>query len=655
MGIAGDIALILIACVLCALIAQRLGFPLLLGYITAGVIVGPNTSGPTVGAVDEIELLADIGVALLLFTIGLEFPVEKLMPVRHIALIGAPLQMLLVGAFGFGLGKLVGWDWQQAVWFGALISISSTMVVLKVLMGRGLMETLSSKVMLAILVVQDLAVIPMMILLPAMGDLETGMDALGVALLRAGLFVGFMLLVGVRFLPWILYRVVKWKSRELFIVVVLTLGLGVGYATYLVGLSFAFGAFLAGLVLSRSEYSHDALTDMIPLREVFSLLFFASVGMLISPRYLLDHVGLVLGLVLAVLIGKGILLGLVTRAFGYRKIVPLAVALSMSQVGEFAFVLAREGRESGGLNEDVYFVVISVAVVTMGLTPFSSSPAYRLYRWWQGNVPEDLPEVQDYPTAVGRPVLLGYGSLGGFVGRLLKELGHSPLVLDSDFERVRLAREAGLEAFCAEGTSPEAINRLELAQASIVLLAISDRYTSQVVAEQLQQMGGPSVVAVGMSPEHLEDLCSVGVEDVVLAPLETGLEMVHQTLLNLNYDELEAHSLVDVVRKNHYRIGSELKESRKLGGLRMEWVDLTADRRGRLDELQVRSQTGASIVAVIRDGELIADTGASFELEVGDKVAAVGSPEQRGAFKDWANEALEAQPKEPLGPGDICA
>ena len=638
MGIAGDIALILIACVLCALIAQRLGFPLLLGYITAGVLVGPNTSGPTVGAVDEIELLADIGVALLLFTIGLEFPVEKLMPVRNIALFGAPLQMLLVGGLGFGLGRLVGWDWQQAVWFGALISISSTMVVLKVLMSRGLMETLSSKVMLAILVIQDLAVIPMMILLPAMGDLETGLDALGVALLRAALFVGFMLLVGARFLPWFLRRVVKWQSRELFIVVVLTLGLGVGYATYLVGLSFAFGAFLAGLVLSRDEYSHDALTDMIPLREVFSLLFFASVGMLISPRYLLDHLGLVLGLVVAVLVGKGILLGLVTRAFGYRKIVPLAVALSMSQVGEFAFVLAREGRESGGLNEDVYFVVISVAVVTMGLTPFSSSPAYRMYQWWRGNIPEELPQVEDYPTAVGRPVLLGYGSLGRFAGRLLSELGHSPLVVDSDFERVRLAREAGLEAFCAEGTSPDAIDRLELAQASIVLLAISDRYTSQVVAEQLQKMGGPSVVAVGMSPEHLEDLCAVGVEDVVLAPLETGLEMVHQTLLHLNYDDIEAHSLVDVVRKNHYRLGSPLRDLHGLSELRMEWVEITGDREGRLDELQVRSKTGASVVAVIRDGELKPETGPSFVLQANDKVAVVGGPEQRATFKAWAQD-----------------
>lgn len=286
MGIAGDIALILIACLICALIAQRLGFPLILGYIVAGVLVGPNTAGPTVSSVHEIELLADIGVALLLFTVGLEFPMEKLKPVRNVAFFGAPLQMICVTGFGYLLGRFAGWESQQALWFGALISVSSTMVVLKVLMGRGLMDTLSSKVMLAILVVQDIAVIPMMILLPALGDLENGMAALGFALVRAILFVGVMLLVGTRLLPWLLKRVVLLQSRELFIVVVLGIGLGVGYATYWVGLSFAFGAFLAGIVLSRSPYSHDALSDMIPLREVFSLLFFSSVGLLVSPNYL---------------------------------------------------------------------------------------------------------------------------------------------------------------------------------------------------------------------------------------------------------------------------------------------------------------------------------------------------------------------------------
>lgn len=637
MGIAGDIALILIACLFFALIAQRLGFPLILGYIVGGVVLSPDTFGPAVKNLHEIELLADIGVALLLFTVGLEFPMEKLRPVRHIALIGAPLQMLAVGAWGYMLGRLVGWDGQQSLWFGALITVSSTMVVLKVLMSRGLMETLSSKVMLGILVVQDIAVIPMMILLPAVGNLEEGMAAMGVALVRAIIFVALMLLVGTRFLPWLLARVVRWESRELFIIVVVGIGLGVGYATYLVGLSFAFGAFLAGIVLSRSEYSHDALSDMIPLREVFSLIFFASVGLILSPSFLVSHLGLVLGLVFAVLLGKGVLMAVITRAFGYKRIIPLAVGLSMPQVGEFAFVLARVGRESGGLGQDVYYIVICVAVITMALTPFSSQPSYRLYTWWQGkSEPEALPAEQQGPNAAGKPVLIGYGNQGRFIGGLLHEIGHPPLVLDSDFERIQHAKDSGFETLCAEATSDDVMEKLELSKASLIVVSISDRFTSRTVAEKLKAAGGPPLIVVALTPEHLAELQELGVDEAVLAPLETGLEMVHQALLRLDYEEIDAHAIIDGVRQNHYKISPKIATYIDLAGLRMEWVDLTGKRQGRLDELNIRTETGASIVAVVRDGKLRAETGPSFRIMTGDKIAVVGNRSQRAAFKEWA-------------------
>ena len=650
MGIAGDIALILVACLVCAMIAQRLGFPLILGYIVGGVLLSPQTGGPKVSNLHDIELLADIGVALLLFTVGLEFPAEKLRPVRNIALFGAPLQMLAVGLFGYGLGRLVGWDWQQSIWFGALITVSSTMVVLKVLMSRGLMETLSSKVMLGILVVQDIAVIPMMILLPALGNLEEGMAVMGVALVRAVVFVSFMLIVGTRVLPWLLQRVVHWESRELFIIVVLGIGLGVGYATYLVGLSFAFGAFLAGIVLSRSEHSHDALSDMIPLREVFSLIFFASVGLILSLPFLMENLLLILGLVSAVLVGKGFLMGIITRAFGYNRIIPLAVGLSMLQVGEFAFVLARVGRESNGLSEEVYYLVISVAVISMALTPFSSSPAFKLYQWWVGGssgTPDPEVEHETCPKAEGRPVLVGYGQLGQFIAKLLIDLGHPPLVIDSDFERIREAREAGLPTLCAESTSDDVIEGLELSSAPLVVVSVIDRITSLAVTEKVKAMGGPPVVGVAVTNEHMQELLELQVEEVILAPLETGLEMVHQALLRLDYEEMEAHTIVDSVRHNHYSVGGNLQNVEDLAGLRMEWVDLVADRRGRLDELGVRTETGASVVAVLRDGTIKPETGPSFRLQPGDKIAVVGNRSQRSAFKNWANREVKPEEARP--------
>jgi len=629
MGIAGDIALILTVSLVCALIAQRLGFPLLLGYIVAGVVVSPNTAGPTVSDVHDIELLADIGVALLLFTVGLEFPAEKLRAVRWVALVGAPLQMLAVGAFGFGLGKLVGWDAQQSVWFGALISISSTMVVLKILMSRGLMETLSSKVMLGILVVQDLAVIPLMILLPALGNLEQGLAALGVALLRATVFVLVMGLAGTRLLPSLLARAAGWNSRELFVIVVIGIGLGVGYATYLVGLSFAFGAFLAGLVLSRSEYSHDALADMIPLREVFSLLFFAGVGMILKPRFLWDNLLVVGFLVVAVLAGKGLLMAVITRAFGYKRIIPLAVALSMSQVGEFAFVLARLGEKSGSLGEDVYYISVSVAVVTMALTPFSSGPVYKLYRWWR----RAAPEVEAPPlTATDRLVVIGYSRLGQFIAGLLAEFGHRPLVLDASFEQVRKAREAGLEAVCGEVDSPDVLARLDVGNAVLVIVAELDRLDSQAVTREVRAQGEVPVVAVATSLEHLEELEALGVSDTVLAPLQTGLEMVHQVLLRLDYDVAEAHTLVDGVRHNHYAVRSVREADPVVANLRLEWLELPGDR----DLAGVREQTGATLVGVSREGTFQRDCPGPGRK--GDRVAVVGTPSQRSRLRQWLAE-----------------
>lgn len=644
MGISGDIALILVSCLFCALITQRLGFPLILGYILGGVLVGPETGGPTVSNLHDIELLADIGVALLLFTVGLEFPMEKLKVVKGISLIGAPLQMLVVGLWGMLIAKVVGWDATQGVWFGALISISSTMVVLKVLMSKGLMETLSSKVMLGILVVQDLAVVPLMILLPALGDPEAGMSALGVAFVRAVVFVALMAILGTRALPKLLEKVVAKESRELFIIVVIGIGLGVGYATYQVGLSFAFGAFLAGLVLSRSPYSHDALTDMIPLREVFSLLFFASVGMLLSPKYLASNLLNVLLLCLAVLIGKGFLMAVITRAFGYRRIIPLAVGLSMPQVGEFSFVLARVGRESGGLQENVYYIVISVAVLTMALTPFSSAPVNRLYNWWLKSQPAEPTEQEELPKAEGRVVLIGYRRHGELVGGVLKEAGYTPLVIDHDFEKVQRAREIGLDAVCAEATSPEFVEGSGLNRARLVIVAVSDISVSRAIIELItKDIPAPATIVVAPDVEHYDLARGMGVTQVVLAPLETGLEMIHQALLLLEHGEEESHAVVDTVRRNRYEVCSGLRQSLDASGLRLEWVDLKAERAGNLQDLDVRSQTGASVVAVIRGGELQTDIGPNFVVQQGDRVAMVGSSEARTAFRAWAGGQQQVQ------------
>ena len=325
MGVAADIVIIMVAALAGALLAQKFKQPLILGYILAGIVVGPNTGGIIIGDIHEIEMLAEIGVALLLFALGLEFSIKELKPVWKIALIGTPIQLLLTIGIGFCLGRYLGLPFSQAVWLGALISLSSTMVTLKTLMARGLLGTLSSRVMIGMLIIQDLAIIPMMVILPQLSNPASGLPLLLVAVLKSALFLFVMLFLGRKLLPRLLMHVAQWNSRELFILCITAIGLGIGYATYLFGLSFAFGAFIAGMVLSESDYGHQALTDIIPLRDIFGLLFFTSVGMLLDPAFLFDNWGKIIGLVGIISICKGSIFYALAKIFGYINIIPLAV------------------------------------------------------------------------------------------------------------------------------------------------------------------------------------------------------------------------------------------------------------------------------------------------------------------------------------------
>jgi CPA2 family monovalent cation:H+ antiporter-2 len=555
LGIAGDIAIITVAALLGGLLAHRLRLPVLLGYIFAGILVGPNTGGPTVVHIEDVEVLADIGVALLLFTVGLEFPVERLAPVRRIALIGTPIQLLATIVFGFGLGRLLGWDWQSSLWFGCLSALSSTMVVLKLLADRGLMGTLSSRVMTAILIIQDLAVIPMLILLPAVGDLDQGLTKLGVALVSASFFVAAMFFLGSKFLPWLMARVASWRSRELFMITVMALGLGIGYASYRLGLSFAFGAFLAGMVLSRSEFSHQALSEIIPLRDLFTMLFFVSVGMMLEPAYLRQHWGVILFLVAAVFLGKTLIFSAITRVFGYVNIMPAAVGLSMFQVGEFAFVLARVGFQGKVLSADIYLTILSVAALTMALTPFTAGLAPPLYAWWRRRLGGKVRTSFDTPTEglEDHVVLIGYGRIGRFLASALRGQGPRILVLEEHPDRARAARQSGYSVIAGDASSEVLLEAAGLERARLLILTIPDPLNSLLTLQRIRHLNSDlKVLARASCIEHMEELAHHGVEAAFVPELEAGLELLYESLVEIGLTAPDAQEMLHQVRLQHY-------------------------------------------------------------------------------------------------------
>ncbi|MDD2219642.1 MAG: cation:proton antiporter, partial [Desulfoplanes sp.] len=586
MGIATDIILLVVASFFCGLLMYRLGQPVILGYIIAGILLGPHTGGLTVSSTHEIELLAEIGVALLLFALGLEFSLKDLKPVKKIALIGTPIQILLCIGLGFGIGRFMGLSWQPSLWLGALISLSSTMVILKTLMNQGWLGTLSSKVMIGMLIVQDLAVIPMMIILPQLSDPDMGLSVLGPAVIKAAIFMAGMILLGTRLLPRLMTYIARLGSRELFLIAITAIGLGIGYLTQLAGLSFAFGAFVAGMVLSESEYGHQALSDIIPLRDLFGLLFFASVGMLLDPVFLLDHVQEIMILVLAVSLGKGLIFAGLARIFKYGNVIPMAVGLGMFQIGEFSFVLARIGVATGSITQELFSLVLTTTVVTMVLTPLVSGMTARLYALKKRLRKQDPMETINIPkTGLHNHVIIaGFGRIGSQVAQVLQCLGLPFVAIELDQYRVDSAKQAGVPVIYGDSCHEIVLEAASLSTAALVLITLPGIVQAREVAAQVRRIRPRlPIVARTSDKECLGIFKELNVQDVVMPEFEAGLEMTRKTLAYLHIPAPRIYQYTESLREqvsaslpgqtNEYTLLQQLKSAEHLFDL--QWVDIT--------------------------------------------------------------------------------
>ncbi len=651
MGIATDIIILVVVAFFCGLLLQRLGQPLILGYIAAGVILGPHTEGITVSDVHQIELLAEIGIALLLFALGLEFSLKDLKPVKKIALIGTPIQIALTIGLGSAIGHGMGWDWKSSLWLGSLISLSSTMVILKTLMNQGWLGTLSSKVMIGMLIVQDLAVIPMMIILPQLNNPSLGLPALGLAALKAGGFIAGMILLGTRLLPGIMAHIARLGSRELFLLGITAIGLGVGYLTYLVGLSFAFGAFVAGMVLNESDYGHQALSDIIPLRDLFGLLFFTSVGMLFDPAFVMEHLGSLAALVLIVSIGKGLIFAFVAKIFRYGNVIPLALGLGLFQVGEFSFVLAQVGVSTNSIDKDVYSFVLSAAILTMVLTPFISGQTARIYALKKRRFHHEALESSNMPVGGLREhvIIAGGGRVGFQIAQALKRLGLQFVIVELDHRRVEQAKEAQMTVVYGDVSQEIVLDAAKIKDASQLIITLPGIVEARATIVQAQSLNDQiEIIVKTSSPEYFDLLKNLGVSVVILPEFEASLEITNQSLLRLKVPLSEVQRYTDTVRQelyanwfgnnDDYRILSQFRGAEKQFDL--EWIHLAPESpiiNKSIGEIGIRKKTGASIVGVIRNEELRANPDADFVLLANDWIAIIGNDSNRQSFAVMAS------------------
>lgn len=650
MGITADIIIIVVAALIGALIAQKIKQPLILGYILAGIVVGPHTGGVTVGGIHEIELLAEIGVALLLFALGLEFSLSELKPVRRIALFGTPIQIVLTMAVGYGIGRYLGWSPVGSLWMGALISLSSTMVILKTLMGHGLIGTLSSRVMIGMLIVQDLAVIPMLIILPKLSSPDGFLPLLAIAILKSLAFLAVMLYLGRKLLPILLGRVASWNSRELFILSVTAIGLGIGYATYLVGLSFAFGAFVAGMVLSESDYGHQALGEIIPLRDIFGLLFFTSVGMLLDPDFLVANWLTVFSLVLVIALCKGAIFYALAILFGYINIVPMAVGLGLFQVGEFAFVLARVGLESKALTADMYSLILSISVVSMFITPFVSALTTPLYKLKKQLFHYEPLQTENIPQAglQDHVIIAGGGRVGQHIAQVLTQLELPFVIIELNHQRMLECKTAGFPVIYGDMGQATVLETSNILKSRLLLITIPSVVTALSIIQQAHRLHPQThIIARAEGVAQAQALYDKGVYMAVLPEMEAGLEIARQTLFHLEIPAAVIQQYTDGVRQQLY--APIYKSSRdqqllaKLNNIKnmleISWITLTSESpliAHTIKDTAVRTQTGASIVGILHNDTFHPNPTVDYSFAAGDMVAVVGNQEERHRFKRLA-------------------
>jgi CPA2 family monovalent cation:H+ antiporter-2 len=558
LGIGRDLLIVLVVAIAGGVLARWLRLPLILGYLAAGIAIGPFGLG-LIEDVGSINALAKIGVVLLLFAIGLEFSLKELLSMGRIAILGGMAQIALTAAIGYGLGRAAGLVPVGALFFGFIISLSSTMVVLKLLIDRGELDTTHGRIMLGILLVQDLAVVPMMVVMPAIGEGGAGLlVSLGLAFAKAVGFVGVMLLLGYWGLPWFLKKVAGQRSRELFLLTVIVLCLAAAFGTYYFGLSEAFGAFAAGLLISQSGFARQAFADIMPLRDTFAALFFVSLGMLANLSFIGENLVTIAIVVAVIVVVKFVICSAITRVFGYGHKTVMMVGTGLIQVGEFGFILALMGAELGILSQRLYSLTVASAIVTMLLTPFVMSFNSFVYRklsqrdwfarWLASPIDPDW-RVQGLDLS-RHAVICGYGEIGGRIASVLEKQKFSYLVIDLDPNVISGLKAHGVPCLYGDASSPEVLAHASLDKARVLLCTIPDYIAEELIVRNALKINPKlDIVARVHRERDVPLLKSAGVTELVLPFFEGSLEMIRHTLHRFGMPGTEIQYILNSLRQ----------------------------------------------------------------------------------------------------------
>jgi len=627
-----DLAYVFLAAIVGGLLAWKARQPIILGYVLAGVLIGPFTPGPTVTHVHTIELFAEVGVILLMFSVGLEFSIRELLRVKWVALVGGPLGILLSMGAGLLAGRLLGWPTAQGIVVGSVISVASTMVLTRLLLDRGELNAEHGRVMVAITLVEDLAVVVLIVLLPSLGTLDASRLLLvGQALGKAALILVPALLVAAKIIPPILRIVARTRNAELFFGVVLAICLGTAALTQSVGLSPALGAFVAGLMISESAYAQEALAHLFPLRDSFVALFFVTMGLLVDPKALVSNLPLLGAMIALILVGKFVIWTAAVRIFGYSIWTAMAVGVGLTQIGEFSFILVQVARNSGLVGADVYNATLAASLVTIlvnaALVRYVPNliGQMRLARHVSSHPSRGPEKLQNHV------VLCGFGRVGGEVGTALDTFRIPYVVVEADPDVVETLRSRGVFCLFGDASHERLLEEAHIQTASLIILTLPDGDKNQRIIRRVRgrRLAVPILARAHSRTDH-EALLEAGASEIIQPELEASATMIQHALDCLKLPPDEASDYLerfrDAVGTARGAVSSTLKALPNVYEFNVDGPPL-ADRS--LREARIRERFGITVVAVIRSsGELVLNPAPESVISSGDKIRVFGLPEQ---------------------------
>lgn len=631
------------------IVARRLGLPTIVGYLLAGIAIGPFTPG-FVGDTDTISQLAELGVIFLMFGVGLHFSLKDLWRVRSVAIPGALGQMTLTTLLAFVVSQWWGWSVSASIVLGLAISIASTVVLLRGLIDNGLLNTHHGQAAVGWLILEDIATVLILVLMPTLANTNGPFDWQGLALtlVKAAAFVALVFFVGRRLLPWILLQIAHTRSRELFILAILAITLGTAFgAAELFGVSFALGAFVAGVVVSESPLSHQVGADVFPFREAFAVLFFVSIGMLVNPIYLFNNLGYVLILTTLIVVGKYIVTVMLGLMFPWQARTALVVAAGLSQIGEFSFILGQAGIKIGALNQDQYSLILAGALLSITVNPLMFRLITPTETWlkkfpsvWRlldrhGPTPPPIEEsLKDHV------VIVGYGRVGRHIVELLEQMSIPHLVIEADAGKIEELNRHNTPNLYGDASNSEVLTHAGLKRARALVVAGPNEASSGLVVAAARDLSPDlHIIARSTTEEGINHLAELGAQDVIHPELEGSLEILRHTLLKLGFPMQEVIRYMDAVRHDHYdiRVNTE-KEHRLLHDLihaaeniEVTWLTLLPPNLligQTLAEANLRARTGASVVAIMRNKQATANPKSHTVFEAGDRIGFIGDSEQ---------------------------